>query len=66
MSNTDTRAKQFTCGRCYRRVLYRTPPEIDYLTGRVVAGTRDACPHCEWSRHVAYGTDRQPPCGAGV
>jgi hypothetical protein len=38
---------QFTCDHC----------------GADVVWGRDACPECEWSRHVAYGTDEHPPCG---
>ena len=66
MTATARSAVQFTCANCGAEVPWRKPPEVEVLAGveTLVFRSHDACPECEWSRHVVYGTNDQPPCGA--
>lgn len=52
---------QFTCANCGAEVPWRGETKLKGDT--LLARSNDSCPECEWSRHVAYGTDELPPCG---
>ena len=54
---------QFTCANCGFDVPWRQEPRWDNELNTMFAKSHDACPGCEWSRHVAYGRDDKPPCG---
>jgi hypothetical protein len=54
---------QFTCANCETEVKFRRCLDAKVTVDKTIVGTHDACPRCEWSRHVAYGTDNFPPCG---
>lgn len=54
---------QFTCSNCGADVPWRYSDDArDSAVFK--RGSHDACLECEWSQHIAYGTDDLPPCGA--
>jgi RNHCP domain len=48
-------AGTFTCGHCAAFVP---------LPARAPREVANSCPECHWSRHVTFGLDSLPPCGA--
>jgi hypothetical protein len=49
------RHPQFSCENCGQHVMWRAKGWSK--SGIAMLLSSDACPACEWSKHVVYGTD---------